>query len=118
MIQDRDIDAWLGDARGDLTDEQVAEFAAIVRRYEGEIATRRAGERADWAEEDTAAWVAALEHVEGRLDLTGRGRAYREAKTAAYMGAVVTVLAGAASEVQAASDAAMSRPTLRRTLGK
>jgi hypothetical protein len=117
MIQDHEIDAWLGDARGDLTDEQWETFASLVRDYERQIAQGREGEAADFWEEDSAAWVAALEQVEGRLDVAARGRAYRDAKDAAYAGAIIATLAGM-SEVQAADDATITRATLRKALGK
>lgn len=116
MIEDYAIDAWLGPAREDLTDDQRDEFARIVRAYENAIEARP-GERADYQDEDDAVWRAALEHVEGALDVPARGRAYRAAKDDAYAGAIVAHLAGA-REVDAAADATISRATLRKALWK
>lgn len=116
MIEDHVISAWLGPALTDLTADQVAEFTRLVRAYE-QTTTARTGEPADYAEEDSAAWVAALEHVEGALDVAARGRAYRTAQDNAYAGAVIAALAGV-SEVQAAADATITRATLRKALGK
>lgn len=114
MIQDHEINAWLGDV--ELTDEQRDEFATLVRAY-AETQAGRDGEPDDYRDEDTAAWVAALEAVEGKLQVSARGRAYREAKTAAYAGAIIAVLDGT-SEVQAAAQATITRRTLRQLLGK
>jgi hypothetical protein len=116
MIQDHEIDAWLGNS--DLSPDQRARFSDIVRAYDGQIASKRDGERADWAEDDTAAAIAALELVQGDLDLQARGRAYREAQTAAYMGAVIAHVSGDMHEHIAAEQVGISRGTLRRALGK
>jgi len=114
MHQVPEITDWLRDA--DLTTSQRAEFAQLVRAYDA-LHPERQGSAADWADEDTAAWVAALEQVQGHLDVARRGRAYRDAREAAYAGAVVAVLGGM-SEVQAAEQAGIARMTLRKALGK
>jgi hypothetical protein len=116
MIQDHEIAAWLGPAAAELDEDQRDEFARLVRAY-AETTTGRQGEPADYADEDTAAWIAALEQVEGTLDVAARGRAYRGAKDQAYAGAIIAALAGV-SEVQAARDATITRRTLRQLLGK
>jgi len=115
MVSDREIDAWLGAEVG-LSVEQRAEFARLVRAYD-EIQAGRDGERVDHADEDEAAWDAALDQTTGTLDLPARGRAFRSARTAAYAGAIIATLAGT-SEVQAARDATITRRTLRQILRK
>jgi hypothetical protein len=115
-IQDHEIDAWLGPALEELSEEQREEFGRLVRAHQ-ETQNGREGEDADYAEEDTAAWNAALEHVTGVFDLAARGIAYRDAQDAAYAGAVIATLAGM-SEVQAARDATITRRTLRQLLRK
>lgn len=115
-VQEYELDGWLNEAAGEMTEEQRAEFGRLVRAYDATQAGR-GGERADWFEQDSAAVLAAFEQAVGELDVTARGRAYREARTAAYAGAVIAVLAGK-SEVQAAQEATISRNTLRKTLRK
>lgn len=115
-IQDHEIDGWLGTARDELTAEQRTEFARIVRAYHA-TTTGRPGEREDYAEQDEAAMRAALEQVEGTLDVAQLGREYRGAQTRAYAGAMIATLAGM-SEVEAAQAATISRATLRKALGK
>jgi hypothetical protein len=120
-IQDHGLDAWLGSAREDMTEEQRAEFGRLVRAYTQTQAGRE-GEPADWADrptdQDRAAWVAAYEQATGVLDVAARGRAYREAKTAAYAGAMIASLAGQISERQAAREATITQRTLRQLLRK
>lgn len=117
IVQDDEIDAWLGGPGvNDLTPAQQEEFARLVRAYHA-TTLDRVGEAADYAEEDEAAWIAALEHVTTGLDVAEAGRAYRSAQTRAYAAAVVAVLAGT-SEVEAARAATISRATLRKALGK
>ena len=115
MIQDHEIDAWLGSDAG-LSTEQRAEFSRLVRAYDATQAGRE-GERADYADEDAAAWYAALDQATGTIDVAARGQAYRDARDAAYAGAVIATLAGV-SEVQAAREATIARRTLRQLLGK
>lgn len=115
MIQDHEIDAWLGNEAG-LTPEQRDEFARLVRAYDA-IQTGREGERADYADEDAAAWMAALDQATGTLDVEARGRAYRTARDDAYAGAVIAVLGGM-PEAEAARQATLPRGTLRKALGK
>lgn len=121
MIQDHEIDAWLGPV--ELTEEQRDEFTRLVRAHDADVVAKRrqrVGEdydAQDYREEDTAAWVAALEIAEGTFDLAARGSAYVAARDAAYQGAVMATLAGI-SEVEAARSAAISRPTLRKALEK
>lgn len=114
MIQDHEIDAWLGDETG-LTAEQREEFGRLVRAYDA-AQVGREGERAD-TDEDTAAWYAALDQATGTLDVAARGQAYRDARDAAYAGAVIAVLAGM-PEAEAARRATLPRGTLRKALGK
>lgn len=116
MIQDHEIDGWLGTARTELTDDQYTEFSRLVRAYH-DTQANRPGEREDYAEQDEAAWGAAFEQVEGMLDVAQAGAEYRGAQTRAYAAAVIATLAGM-SEVEAAQAARISRPTLRKALGK
>jgi len=115
MIQDHEIDAWLGTEAG-LSPEQRDEFARLVRAYDA-MQAGRDGERADYADEDNAAWMAALDQATGTLDIEARGRAYRAAQDEAYAGAVIAVLAGV-PEAEAARQATLPRGTLRKALGK
>lgn len=123
MIQQADITAWLGDAADDLTDEQITEFTSLVRAYHDTVVTQRPNygtddyHSADYADDDTAAWIAALEHVTGTLDLAARGRAFIQARTDARQAAIIAALAGE-KEAVAARQAAVSRPWLREQLGK
>lgn len=123
MIQDSDITAWLGDAQTEMTDDQIARFAQLVRDHHAQVITARPGYGTsdyyddDYADDDTAAWIAALEIVTGTFDLAARGRAKIAAKTDATAGAVMAVLAGQ-GEVTSSEAAAMSRMTLRKALGK
>lgn len=114
-VQDHELDAWL-DGALELTEEQRAEFGRLVRAYEA-TQVGRAGEDADYAEEDNAAWTAALMHACGWNDVAARGRAYREAQRGLYASAMIASLAGG-SEVQVARDATISRNTLRQLLRK
>lgn len=116
QIEDYEIDGWLGTARPGLTDAQRAEFSRLVRAYYA-TQTGRPGEREDYTAQDEAARSAALEQVEGVLDVAQAGAEYRAAQTRAYAAAVIATLAGM-SEVEAAQAARISRPTLRKALGK
>lgn len=116
MVEDYQIDAWLGGVATELDAEQRAEFGRIVRAYEAIQASRRE-ETAVRSEQDDAAWTAAFEHVIGTLDVGSRGRAYRNAQHAAYAGAVIAVLTGM-SELEAARRSTIPRMTLRKALGK
>lgn len=113
---DHELDAWLDGALDHLTEEQRAEFGCLVRAYTATQAGR-GGEDADYAEEDNAAWTAALMQACGQNDVAARGRAYREAQRTLYASAMIASLAGG-SEVQVARDATISRNTLRQLLRK
>lgn len=114
MIQDHEIDAWLGDT--ELEVDQWAHFARLVRAYD-DLTADRDGDRADYAEEDSAAWVAAFEIATDGFDLAARGAALREARDAARQGAIVSILDGG-SEQGAALATGISRPWIRKALGK
>jgi DNA-binding phage protein len=116
MIQDHEIDSWLGDVVNELDADQLDEFQRLVRAYH-ETQDGRPGEPADYFDEDEAAWRAALEQVEGTLDVEQAGREYHGAKRRAYAAAIIATLAGM-SEVEAARAAGISRPTLRKALRK
>ena len=114
MIQDHEIDAWLGDEQ--ISPEQRDEFARLVRAYDA-TQTGRPDERDDYADEVAAAWMAALDQATGMLDVEARGQAYRDARDDAYASAVIAVLAGM-PEAEAARQATLPRGTLRKALGK
>lgn len=116
MIQDREIDAWIGGAADELSAEQREEFGRLVRAYDAIQSDRTQGD-AGRSERDHAAWTAAYEHVTGTLDIDARGRAYRDSQHAAYASAVIGVLAGM-SELEAARRSTIPRMTLRDALGK
>lgn len=114
---------WLGDARAEMSDDQLAEFVRLVQKYEDEIAARRPGYgtedyfEVDFFDEDNAAWVAAYEIATDQFDLPRRGRDFRDAREALYQGAIVATLSGV-SENAAAAAAGLNRITLRKALGK
>lgn len=120
---DHDLTAWLGDAADEMTPEQRATFDQLAQRYDLEVVARRPGHgtdayhAADYADEDSAALVAAYEHAVGTFDLTARGKALREARDSAQQGGLIAILAGT-SEAAAARESGISRPTLRKALGK
>lgn len=116
MLQNHEVDAWLSSAGADLTDDQRAEFARIVRAWDA-LHADRDGEAADYADQDDAAYMAALERVLGVLDLDRRGRAFRDAKRDAYAGAAIAVIGGM-REVDAAAASTLGRMTVRKALGK
>lgn len=115
-IQDHEIDGWLGHVIDDLDAEQLDEFRRLIRAYHATKAGRP-GEREDYFDEDEAARAAALDQVQGVLDVAQAGREYRGARTRAYAAAVIATLSGM-SEVEAAQAATISRATLRKALGK
>lgn len=116
-VQEHELTAWLGPVAEHMTEDQRAEFGRLVRAYTQTQAGRE-GEPADFAEEDNAAWTAAYQQAIGNLDVAARGRAYREAKQAAYAAAVIAALAGEISERQAAREATITQRTLRQLLRK
>lgn len=112
------IDAWLGTDRADLTDDQYDDFVSLVQQY-AELRYNISGGQIDDddAAENRAAWIAAYELATGTFDLEARGRNYRAAQDAAYMGAVMATLSGV-SQIDAARRATISRSTLRTRLGQ
>jgi hypothetical protein len=62
MIQDYEINAWLGPAADDLTPEQRAEFCRLVRAHD-DSQRDRDHEFFDYSDDDDAAWVAAYEQA-------------------------------------------------------
>ncbi|UTX53273.1 hypothetical protein [Leucobacter aridicollis] len=121
MPQQHEITAWLEDA--DLTPDQIEEFTRLVTLHEDTVIPARPDygtpdySSADYADEDTAAWIAALEIVEGTFDLEARGKALLAARADAQQGAIMAVLAGN-EEAPTARAAAVSRPWLRKQIGK
>lgn len=117
------LTAWLGDAADDLTPEQRTHLEALIDAYQRTIIERRPGygtddyDERDYFDETEAAWIAALDRVRDEFDLAARGRTYLSARTHAQQGAIIAVLDGV-SEAEAARDAVVSRPTLRKMLGK
>lgn len=112
---DRSIDAWLGDT--EATDAQREALARAADR----IAAR-------WPDEDDAdsrehALTGAAQIILGDTRLEEAGRAYVRARAAereahaALTGALIASQ-GTASEVDLADIAGVSRPTVRKALGK
>lgn len=118
-----DTTAWLGDAAADLDTEQREQFDRLVGDYHETVVARRPYygtedyDDRDYEDEDTAAWVAAFELAAGTLNLEARGRAFIRTRTDAQQAAIISVLAGE-KEAVAARHAAVSRPWLRKQLGK
>lgn len=114
MATDQQIDEWL--EGHELDTDQRERFVRLFAAYE-EAVSERPGPRADYIDDDLAAVTAVIEIVTGRFDLEERGRQYLVAKRAAYIGAMLASLDGM-SEVRASSLAAITRPKLRKALGK
>lgn len=117
-MQPHEIDAWLGPARDDLSDEQYERFAREADR----IAARYPD--ADDADESSAALSATLAYLLGDStpesvaeDLADARRRLSEAMAAAQQVAAMLVTDGR-SEVRAAETMGIDRMTLRKALGK
>ena len=117
-MQPYELDAWLGDARDTMTDEQVASFARLVDRI---------GDR--WHDDDdvaerTEAMRGALQIILGDATLAEVGRDLRRVRVAEREAAARltgALLAGAAAgiaETVMAEESGVSRPTVRKALGK
>lgn len=117
-MQPCELDAWLGDARDQMTDEQVETFARIVRDIEDRWPDP------DDVEEATAAMSGALMLILGDDTLAGVGarfgEAYRARRRAAAQltGAVLASEALGATEAEIVREARINRVTARRMLGK
>lgn len=117
-MQRYELDAWLGDSRADLTDEQYDRLLGEAR----EIADRYPGPDGEqWA---AVALAAALAYITGDLSPQEAGTALlrariaeREASVTAQEVARLTVLDGS-SEVAAARMTGLDRMTVRKALGK
>ena len=115
-MQPYELDAWLGDARDIMTDEQVASFARLVDRI---------GDRwPDDVAERTEAMRGALQIILGDATLAEVGRDLRRVRVAEREAAARltgALLAGAAAgiaETVMAEESGVSRPTVRKALGK
>lgn len=117
-MQTHELDAWLGDTRADLTDDQYArlrdEATDIARRYPDP----------DDAGDRDAALSATVQYLLGELTPIAAGAALTRARIAAREASVtaqqvsrLTVLDGT-PEAQAARDAGIDRMTVRKVLGK
>lgn len=116
-MNDYELDAWLGDARSELTDEQyermMEESDAIEARYPDSTEE----------EEATAALSATLQYILGETTVEEVGQALirarlaeAEAFSAAQQVARLAVLDGA-QKVQTANVAGVDRKSLYRALG-
>lgn len=117
-MDDYELDAWLGDTRADLTDDQYTrlreEAAEIERRYP---------DPDDVADRD-AALSATVQYLLGEITPIAAGAALARARIAAREASVtaqqvsrLAVLDGT-PEAQAARDVGIDRMTVRKVLGK
>lgn len=116
-MQTYELDAWLGDARDDLDDEQYDRMLSEADEIEA-----RHPAPDDEAERD-AALSATLQYILGEVTVEAAGQALvrarlaeMEAYAAARQVARLAVLDGAA-KATAATDAAIDRKSLYRALG-
>lgn len=107
-----ELETWLGEARGELTDQQVEDILEAVNRHEG-----MPGYSDKDDETAEAVLTAIVQFTLGELDLAAAGRAYRRAKHTAEAYALGAVLAGM-PEAQAARESTLDRMTVRKLLGK
>ncbi|WP_125776138.1 hypothetical protein [Antribacter gilvus] len=117
MAEKRAIEAWLASTGAEFTVGQREQFAQLVNAYELTAAGRGEVGPGDRAGAAAATWVCAYEVVRGELDLNARGRTYRAARDAAYVGAVIAVLAGM-PQAEAALRSTVSSATLHEALGR
>lgn len=112
------LDAWLGDARADLTDEQYArlldESIDIEARYPDP----------DDADDARDALTAAVQYALGEIDPTRAGAALVDARAAARTALVAAqqvarmAVQDGMSEARAAEQCGIDRMTVRKVLGK
>ena len=121
MTQRYEIEAWLGDAAGEMTDKQISDMHDLITAWEAD--------HPNWAEPDEsfeteAAWIAAYDAVTGALDLPATASdllALRTAEREGYCRAVAVAYMAARQgtpEAKAAREAGIDRMSLRKALGK
>ena len=112
------LDAWLGDARADLTDEQYTrlldEAVALGERYQ----------EPDDADDYEAALSATMQYILGETDLLAAGNELAHARAALRRATVQArtlarlAVADGVSEVETAARLGVDRMTVREWLGK
>lgn len=113
-----DLTAWLGDARDDLTDEQLErltdEAMALAEQYPGP----------DGADDRETALTATTQHILGETDLLAAGNELAHARAALRWATVQArtlarlAVADGVSEVETAARLGVDRMTVREWLGK
>lgn len=117
-MQEYELDAWLGELRDELTDEQYDRLLSEARDIEARFPGRDQDEEQDAALAATLQWIQGDTSLEKAADALVRARAAeREASIHAQQVARLAVLDGM-SEVEAARRAGLTRPTVRKALGK
>lgn len=114
-----DYSGWLAHAADDLNPIQRATFEGFADTYYAQphIAKRDPEDYLANTAEDDAALTAILQHLLGEGSLMTAAREYRQAEAALY-GWIRAMDAVGMSEVQIAEQSSLSRPTVRKRLGK
>lgn len=119
-----EVEAWLGPAVEEMSDREIAAFAASVEKIDEALPVPADGEPEDVADEREAAMSAALQVQLGEttLEEVSQNLVIARAKVARAMaavkGAVIAAAAGGASETELAARTGLNRSTVRAALGK
>lgn len=118
-IERHEVEAWLGEALEQTSQEQVAALLRAWQDYEDSPAViARSGEAGDYEDEDRVVTNAIGAQILGDdVGLEALGGTLRAAKRELYLSIAGAVRAGM-SEAEAARRAGVNRMTVRRLLGK
>ena len=123
-MEQYEVEAWLGPAVEEMSDREIAAFAASVEKIDEALPVPADGEPEDVADEREAAMSAALQVQLGETTLEEVSqnlviaRAEVARAMAAVKGAVIAAAAGGASETELAARTGLNRSTVRAALGK
>lgn len=123
-MEQYEVEAWLGPAVEEMSDREIAAFAASVEKIDEALPVPADGEPEDVADEREAAMSAALQVQLGEttLEEVSQNLVIARAKVARAMaavkGAVIAAAAGGASETELAARTGLNRSTVRAALGK
>ena len=122
-MQRTELEAWLGPALDDMTDEQVDTFAALVERIAGRYPGRDSGQHPD-EEAMGEAMSGALMILLGDDTLAGLGGEWARARQAEreamarLTGAIIAASGAGRAETEIAAETGLTRRSVRKALGK
>ena len=119
IIERGEIEAWLGPALAETSQEQVAALVVAWQAYEDAPAVvPRSGVAEDYADEDLVVTNAiGAQVLGGDVGLEAMGGRMRAARRELYLSIAGATVAGM-SEAEAARRAGVDRMTVRKLLGK